>query len=170
MSQPKKRKEKRSPWALTSSCIIILLFIWTYYWRFISHCLAGQLSVVDLTLGTGRLTASSQLIRPSGCRPHQPTSNGSRWSKARAWVLWQGFCNGGEVPACTRRLTDDNALPRGYTDTFQCEAYRLRYCLKIRWWRICGWCFNTPRGLSSTDSISSPYSVSFYVTEQLGLD
>lgn len=171
MSQPKKKKDKRvlRHWLLPALSFCSLF-----------ECIIGgssatawpvdQLSVVDLTLGTGRLAASSQLIRLSGCRPHQPTSNGSRWSKARAWALWQGFGSGGEVPACTRRLTDDNALPRGYTDTLQCEADSLRYCLKTRWWRICGWCFNTPHGRSSIASISSPYSVSFYVTEQLGLD
>lgn len=150
----------QSPWALNSSCIIILLFIWTYYWQFISHCLAGWAAPrCGSDAGYSWGTASSLLIRPPGCRLHQPTSNSSRWSKARAWALWQGFGNGVEVPACTRQLTDDNAVPQGYTDMLKWEAYSMHYWLKIRWWCICVWCFNTPGGLSSTASISSRYSL-----------
>lgn len=153
-------QQKKSPWALNSSFVIILLFIWTSYWRFISHCVARRSALHCWSdAGYSCVTASSPIIRPSGCRPHQPTSNSSQWSKARAWALWQGFGNGGEVPACTRRLTDDNAVPQGYTDMLNCEAYRLRYWLKIRWWCICVWCFNTPRGFSTTASIWSRYSV-----------
>lgn len=137
---------------LNSSGIINVLFIWTFYWRFVSLCLAAR-SALCCWCDAGYRPPSCLLAAP----PSVWLSPASADFKRFSMELSEGPERSDRALVTAERC---QLAPGGWRMTMQYlgvtltrSSVKLKVWLKIRWWRVCGWCFHTHTHLTAFDHL-----------------